>query len=87
MPGEATKVILPIGVASACVLIGGAAGGPKAPRSNMGVIIGAFIAAFILSIFYQYDARLASGLALLALISSLLIYGPSIAKAVGNAVR
>lgn len=82
-----TKVILPMGVATASVLIGGAAGGPKAPRSNMGVIIGSFIATFMLAILFQYDERLASGIALLALISALLIYGPSVARAIGNAVH
>jgi predicted secreted protein len=84
---QTTKVILPMGVATASVLIGGVAGGPKAPRSNMGVIIGAFFATFILAIFYQYDPSIASGLALLAMVSALLIYGPSIATAVNNAVR
>lgn len=82
-----TQVILPMGIATASVLIGGAAGGPKAPRSNMGVILGSFIATFFLALFYQYDPRLASGIAMLALVSALLIYGPSIARAVGNAVR
>lgn len=84
---QATKVILPMGVATASVLIGGAAGGPKAPRSNMGVIIGAFIATFMLAILFQYDPSLASGISLLAMVSALLIYGPSMAKAVTNSVR
>lgn len=79
-----SSVVVPMVVATGSVLIGGAVGGPKAPKSNLGVVAGSFIATFMLLLLNQGYPEIAHGVALLAAVSAVLIYGPSVASAVSS---
>lgn len=81
---SAGRVVVPMVVATGSVLVGGATGGPKTPRSNLGVVAGAFIATFMLLLLDQGQPEIARGIAMLAAVSALLIYGPSVARAVNS---
>lgn len=84
MNGEAQRVILPMVVATGGVLIGGSVGGPKTNRSNFGVLLGSFISIFFLLLLNESAPRLSQGIALVAAVSSALVYGPSVAKAINS---
>lgn len=78
------RIVVPMVVATGSVLIGGATGGPKAPKSNLGVVAGSFIATFMLLLLNGPQPEIAGGIALIAAVSAVLIYGPSIATAVNR---
>jgi hypothetical protein len=82
--GSGTGVLVPMVVATGSVVLGSSLGGPKTGRSTFGVVTGAFIATFGLTLLSSSAPELAHGIALLAAVSALLVYGPAVAKSVNS---